>query len=45
MYNDNLGNKSKLSEWVIVAWRQFLQLYRGENRLIVNEMMMRSALY
>ena len=37
-----------VSEWVIVDLNAnliFLQLYHGENRLIFNEMMMRSTLY
>jgi hypothetical protein len=37
-----------MSEWVIVVLmpvQQFFQLYYGENKLIFNEVMMKSALY
>ena len=38
-----------LSEWVsdrcLTPIKQFFQLYHGENKLIFNEMMMRSALF
>jgi hypothetical protein len=35
-----------MSEWLLLrANSAFFQLYHGENKLIFNEMMMRSALY
>ena len=34
------------SEWLLFNVNSaFFQLYHGENKLIINEMMMRSALY
>ena len=40
-------SESKESEWVIVfnATSAIFQRYHGENKLIFNEMMMRSVLY
>jgi hypothetical protein len=35
-----------MSEWLLLSANSaFFQLYHGENKLIFNEMMMRSALY
>ena len=42
-----LGNLNEwVSEWLLFnANSSIFQLYHGENKLIFNEMMMRSALY
>ena len=46
-YSSNASCALYLSEWVIVVYANsaIFQLYHGENKLIFNEMMMRSALY
>jgi hypothetical protein len=41
-------NSVLLKEWVIVVFKAnsaIFQLYHGENKLIINEMMMKSTLY
>ena len=39
-------NKTSVSEWFLFNTNSaILQLYHGENKLIFNEMMMKSALY
>ena len=45
LYNEKEFNS--LSEWVsaLLFNSAIFQLYNGENKLIFNEMMMRSALY
>jgi hypothetical protein len=45
-YQNQATEASEMSEWLLfnANWAIF-QLYHGENKLIFNEMMMRSALY
>jgi len=44
--NKESGNKYQLSQWLLFkANSTIFQLYHGENKLIFNEMMMRSTLY
>ena len=44
--NDLLQNIVEVSEWLLFnANSAIFQLYHGENKMIFNEMMMRSALY
>jgi hypothetical protein len=44
--NDLLQNIVEVSEWLLFnANSAIFQLYHGENKIIFNEMMMRSALY
>ena len=44
--NDLLQNIVEVSEWLLFSANSaILQLYHGENKVIFNEMMMRSALY
>jgi len=46
MSETNKFDLSLTSEWLLFnANSAIFQLYHGENKLIINEMMMRSALY
>ena len=37
--------EERVSDWCLMPNQQFFSYYQGENKLIFNEMMMRSTLY